>query len=93
VAILLIVLCFAEAGSRFDQPGGAYLYAREAFGDFVGFEVGWMTWLARVAAVASLSVFFGRVVAYFWPAAGRGAGLTLTVVLPSPSSRGSTSSG
>ena len=81
LAVLLIVLCFAEAGSRFDRPGGAYLYAREAFGDFVGFQVGWMTWLARVAAVASLTVFFGRVLAYFWPAAGSGMGLALTVVL------------
>jgi amino acid transporter len=81
LAVLLIVLCFAEAGSRFDQPGGAYLYARAAFGDFVGFQVGWMTWLARVAAVASLTVFFGRVLAYFWPAAGRGWGLALTIGL------------
>ena len=81
LAVLLIVLCFAEAGSHFDRPGGAYLYARAAFGDFVGFQVGWMTWLARVAAIASLTVFFGRVLAYFWPAAGSGPGLALTVVL------------
>src|SRR5688500_7749541 len=57
-AVLLIVLCFAEAGSRFDEPGSAYVYTRAAFGDFVGFEVGWMTWLARVASVASLSAGF-----------------------------------
>ena len=82
LAVLLIVLCFAEAASRFDRPGGAYLYTRAAFGDFVGFEVGWMTWLARVAAIAALAVFFSRVLAYFWPAAERGAGLALTVVLP-----------
>ena len=81
LVVLLIVLCFAEAGSRFDQPGGAYLYARAAFGDFAGFQVGWMTWLARVAAVASLTVFFGRVLAYFWPAAGSGPGLALTILL------------
>jgi amino acid transporter len=54
-AVLLLVLCFAEAASHFDEPGSGYLYTREAFGDFVGFEVGWMTWLARVASVASLS--------------------------------------
>ncbi len=54
-AVSLLVLCFAEASSHFDQPGGAYLYTREAFGDFVGFEVGWMTWLARVATLASLA--------------------------------------
>ncbi|HSE37788.1 MAG TPA: amino acid permease, partial [Blastocatellia bacterium] len=40
--IALIVLCFAEAGGMFEQTGGPYLYAREAFGSFVGFEVGWM---------------------------------------------------
>src|SRR5690606_8127716 len=54
-AVALLVICFAEASSFFDEPGGAYLYTREAFGDFVGFEVGWMTWLARVTSVASLS--------------------------------------
>ena len=51
--VLLVVLCFAEAASHFDEPGGAYLYAGEAFGPLVGFEVGWMSWLARVATVAS----------------------------------------
>ena len=34
-----IALCFAEVGSRFRGTGGAYLYAREAFGEFIGFEV------------------------------------------------------
>jgi amino acid permease len=32
VGIFMIVLCFAEVGSRFDQAGGPYLYTREAFG-------------------------------------------------------------
>src|SRR5262245_39030459 len=48
VAVLLLVLCFAEAASHFDRPGGAYVYTTVAFGDFIGFEVGWMTWVARV---------------------------------------------
>lgn len=43
LAVLLIVLCYAEAASRFDEPGGAYVYAREAWGDLAGFEVGWGT--------------------------------------------------
>lgn len=50
----LIVLCFAEAATRFRAAGGSYLYAREAFGPFVGFEVAWMMWLTRVAAQAAL---------------------------------------
>lgn len=68
----LLVLCFAEASSHFDQPGGAYLYTREAFGSFIGFEVGWMTWLGRVSAIASLANGLVLVGGYFWPAAGSG---------------------
>ncbi len=80
-AVLLLVLCFAEAGSLFDKPGGAYVYTRAAFGDFVGFEVGWMTWIARIASVASLSVFFARAVGYLWDGANHGAGQAATIFL------------
>ena len=58
IPVGILVLCFAEAASHFDEPGGAYLYAKTAFGDFVGFETGWMNWLARVTSLASLSVGF-----------------------------------
>jgi amino acid transporter len=53
--VFILVLCFAEASSHFTEPGGAYLYSRTAFGDFIGFETGWMNWLARVTSLASLS--------------------------------------
>ncbi|HTG33142.1 MAG TPA: APC family permease [Thermoanaerobaculia bacterium] len=81
-AVLLLVLCFAEAGSYFDRPGSAYVYTREAFGELIGFEVGWMTWLARVASVSSLSVGFARALGYLWPAANVGWGRGLAIVLP-----------
>lgn len=58
LGILAIVLCFAEVASRFRDPGGPYLYAREAFGALVGFEVGWLTFWTRVlSAAANLNVF------------------------------------
>jgi amino acid transporter len=69
IAVGLLVLCFAEASSYFDEPGGGYLYTREAFGDFIGFEVGWMTWIARVASVAALSAGFALAFGFIWPAA------------------------
>lgn len=81
-AVLLLVLCFAEAGSYFDRPGSAYVYTREAFGDLVGFEVGWMTWLARVSSVASLSVGFPRGLGYVWPQANEGLGRALLISIP-----------
>ncbi len=68
IAVALLVACFAEASSYFDEAGGAYLYTREAFGDFIGFEVGWMTWLARISSVAALAAGFVLALAAFWPA-------------------------
>jgi amino acid transporter len=82
LAVLLIVLCFAEASTHFREAGSGYIYAREAFGDFIGFEVGWMTWLARVASVASLSAGFAQAVSYWWPGAEAGWGRSLTVLTP-----------
>jgi amino acid transporter len=81
-AVLLLVLCFAEAGSHFDRPGGAYLYTRHAFGELIGFEVGWMTWVARVASVASLSVGFAQALSYLWPATEAGLGRSLAIAIP-----------
>lgn len=82
VAVLLLVLCFAEAGSLFDTPGSGYVYTRAAFGNFVGFEVGWMTWVARITSVAGLSVGFARVVGFLWDGAKDGWGRTLMIALP-----------
>jgi amino acid transporter len=78
VLCFLIALCFAEVSARFDATGGAYVYAREAFGDFVGFEVGWMTCCVAIISWAALSNGFTLVLSHFWPAAGEG--LTQKVV-------------
>ncbi|HWP43837.1 MAG TPA: APC family permease [Blastocatellia bacterium] len=80
-ATALIVLCFAEAGSMFDRTGGPYLYAREAFGSFVGFEVGWMFLLTRIAAGAAISNAFTAYLGYFWPALGSGAGRAMAITV------------
>jgi amino acid transporter len=37
VLIMALTLCFAECAGRFERNGAAYVYAREAFGKFVGF--------------------------------------------------------
>src|SRR5689334_604049 len=72
VPVFILVLCFAEAASHFTEPGGAYLYAKTAFGDFVGFETGWMNWLARVTSLASLSNGFVVSLARLFPSLGTG---------------------
>jgi len=56
--VTLIILCFAEVSSRFSETGGPYLYTRVAFGPLIGFEVGWLFWLSRMAAFASICNLF-----------------------------------
>jgi amino acid transporter len=82
IAVALLVLCFAEASSYFDEPGGAYLYTREAFGPFVGFEVGWMTWLARIASIAALANGFAQATSFLWPGADQGLRRALLIIVP-----------
>jgi len=72
LVVTLIVLCFAEVGSRYSESGGPYLYAREAFGPLIGFEVGWMMWLARLTAFAANLILFVDYLGFFWPAADSG---------------------
>jgi basic amino acid/polyamine antiporter, APA family len=72
IPVFILVLCFAEAASHFSEPGGAYLYARTAFGDFVGFETGWMNWIARLTSLASLSNGFVVSLAFLKPELGHG---------------------
>jgi len=69
VVVTLIILCFAEVGSRFDETGGPYLYAREAFGPTVAFEIGWLIWLARLTAFAANCNLLVNYLGYFFPAA------------------------
>jgi amino acid transporter len=70
IPVFILALCFAEAASHFTEPGGAYLYARAAFGDFIGFQTGWMNTLARITSLAALANGFVLSLARIFPAAG-----------------------
>ena len=79
--VTLIILCFAEVGSRFDETGGPYLYAREAFGRTVAFEVGWLVWLARLTAFAANCNLLVSYLGFFWPAANTAVPRAIVIVL------------
>ena len=74
LASLLVALCFAEVGSRFEGTGGPYLYTRAAFGRFVAFEVGWMQWFTRVTGQASVVNAIALALGFYWPAMTDGFG-------------------
>ena len=68
VLSLSVALCFAELSSRFDTTGGPYVFTRAAFGDFVGFEIGWMQWFSRATSQASIMAATAIALGYYWPA-------------------------
>lgn len=55
LGLLPIALCYAEASSRTESTGGPYVYAREAFGPWVGFAVGWMCLANAVFSFAAVA--------------------------------------
>lgn len=63
--VLSIALCFAEVAGKFSRNGGAYVYAKEAFGDFVGFEVGFMKWAIAIIAWATMVTGFSEALGAF----------------------------
>jgi APA family basic amino acid/polyamine antiporter len=56
-SIFIVILCFAEVGSRFEDVGGPYLYVSEAFGPAVGFQIGWLQiWSRLFSGAAALNI-------------------------------------
>jgi amino acid transporter len=63
----VIIGCFAEVASRFQEAGGPYLYARVAFGRLMGIQTAWMLWLGQVSAPAANANLFVVYLGEFFP--------------------------
>ena len=70
-AMGVVMACFAEVASRFSDTGGPYLYARAAFGRFMGIQVGWLVWFVRLTACAANANLFVTYLGEFWPRAAQ----------------------
>jgi len=81
IAMGLIVLCFAEAGSRVSLTGGLYAYVEVAFGPLVGFVTGVMLWAGITVATAAVSSFFADALGVLVPALATGAVRSATIVV------------
>lgn len=64
---LLSAVCFAELGTMLPKAGGYYVYARHAFGDTVGFAVGWTDWLTDRSVLGYVSIGIGEFAALLVP--------------------------
>jgi APA family basic amino acid/polyamine antiporter len=65
---LLGVNALAELGTMLPRSGAQYVYARHAFGDYMGFVVGWNDWISTCASTAAISIVIGESLAALIPA-------------------------
>jgi basic amino acid/polyamine antiporter, APA family len=82
IAMGLIVLCIAEAGSRVTMTGGPYAYVEVAFGPFVGFLAGFLLWMLLTFAMAAVATVLVASVGALVPVlASRGASAGVLVAI------------
>ncbi|HEY6641145.1 APC family permease [Povalibacter sp.] len=60
VVIGLVVLCYAEAGSRVSATGGSYAYVETAMGPFFGFVAGCLVFTTGLFAASAIFTGFVR---------------------------------
>lgn len=65
---LLLAMTFSRLAARGAQAGGPYAYAREAFGDTVGFVIAWSYWISIWCANAAIAVAFAGSLGSLFPA-------------------------
>lgn len=53
ILAFFLALCFAETASIFDKNGSSFIYAKEAFGNFIGFEMGIFAWFIGIVSWAA----------------------------------------
>jgi len=55
VGAVALALVFGRLAERHPDTGGPYVYAREAFGDFAGFQTVWSYWVSCVIGNAAIA--------------------------------------
>jgi APA family basic amino acid/polyamine antiporter len=80
LAMGLIVLCIADAGSRVSLTGGPYAYVGTAFGPYFGFISGVLLFMLGTFATAAVSTVFAASVGQLVPAlSGRAASAVVLI--------------
>ncbi len=78
---LLGAVCLTELGTMLPQAGGYYVYARRAFGDTVGFAVGWSDWITYCAVLGYVTIAMGEFTAVLIPSLSPAVKLVAVAVL------------
>lgn len=67
VGSMILALVFSKLCTLFPKTGGPYVYCKEGFGRFVGFQVAYNYWLYMWIGNAAISVAFTGYLSTFWP--------------------------
>ncbi|MFP3961991.1 amino acid permease [Actinomadura fulvescens] len=65
IGALALAIVFGKLGARIPASGGPYAYARDAFGEFLGFWTAWSFWLTAWIGNAAISFAWVGYVNYF----------------------------
>lgn len=79
--MLPVILSFAELGSYFRGTGGPVRYGTEAFGPYIGFQGGWLYYVARMISFSANSVLLVDSIGYFFEPAGEGMGRLISLAI------------
>jgi APA family basic amino acid/polyamine antiporter len=72
IGAMLLAGVFASLGRAYPRTGGPYVYARRAFGEFMGFQTAWGYWIAAWVGNAAIATAFVGALAVFIPLLGEG---------------------
>ncbi|MCP4475794.1 MAG: amino acid permease [Gammaproteobacteria bacterium] len=64
---MAVALVFASLAARLPKIGGPYAYCRDAFGDFIGFQVAWNYWIYVWVGDAAIAISFVGYLGFFFP--------------------------
>ncbi|MCB1107930.1 MAG: amino acid permease [Chlamydiia bacterium] len=67
VGAMLLALVFAKLSTLFPKTGGPYVYCREGFGNFIGFQVAYNYWIYMWVGNAAIAVAFTGYLSTFFP--------------------------
>lgn len=74
VGMFGLMMCFFGLNrTRPDLTNGVYSYAREGFGEFVGFNSAWGYWVSALLCNVSYTTLLFGALAYFFPVFGDGS--------------------
>jgi len=67
IGAILLSLVFARLSTIFPKTGGPYIYCKEGFGDFIGFQVAYNYWIYMWVGNAAIAVAFTGYLSSFFP--------------------------